>query len=80
MNDWKEYHDFLPGTSSSKVEAHVQGIDLKSQLYDKAADLWSKLTTEQLEGDNGVQMVVDVVYQRDFYLSLLRHMNAFTNF
>lgn len=66
VNDCKEYHESLPDASFNKVAANVQGIVLKSELYDEAADLCSELTNEQQKGDNGVQVIVDAVYQRDF--------------
>lgn len=64
--DWKEYHDSLPVNSANKISAAVQGLVLKSQLFGEAADLGNELPNDQLKGEDGVQKIVDAVYQREF--------------
>lgn len=66
VEDWKDFHDTLPENSPNKISAAVQGIILKSQLYGQAADQCSELTKEQLKSENGVQLIINAVYRRDF--------------
>lgn len=64
--DWKEYHDYLPDTSSNKLPLQIHAIALKSQLYGQAADLIAELRNEQLKSEDVVKLIVDAVYQADF--------------
>lgn len=64
--DWKKFHDYLPDSSFNKVSVAVQGIVLKSQLYGEAADFCSALSIDQLKQVDGLQLIIDTVYQRDF--------------
>lgn len=64
--DRKEFLESFLETSSNMVSVAVQGIVLKSKLYCEAAGLCSALSNEQLIYDNGVELIIDTVCQRDF--------------
>ena len=63
--DWKEYHDSLAENNPNKVSPNIQGIILKSQLFGQAEDLCSELTNEQLKEADGVNLIINKVYERD---------------
>lgn len=66
VEDWKEFNDALPDTSPNKIAAPLQGIVLKSQLYGQAADQCCEISKEQLRSADGVNLIVNAVYRRDF--------------
>lgn len=75
--DCKQYHDLLPEISSNKVFPAVQRIVLKSQLYEEAADLCSGSTNIKPRGGNGVDLIMDTFYQRDFFSAISETYGGF---
>ena len=50
---WKEFHDALPASNSNKIPSNLQGIVLKSQLFGRAQDLVSNISSEELRSAEG---------------------------
>ena len=63
--DWTEFHNSLPDGNTNKLEPNIQALVLKSQLYGQASDLCAELTTEELKSEDGVNHIVNTIYQRD---------------
>ena len=61
VEDWVAFHDSLPENSSKKMSKEVQGIVLKSQLFEQASDQCSELTKAQLKSVEVVNLIVNSV-------------------
>ena len=73
------FHDTLPNNSPNKIAPNLQGIVLKSQLFGQAADQCSELTREELRSENGVNLIVNAVYRRDFMSVISEAYGGFSN-
>lgn len=62
---WQMFHDALPDSNSNKIPLALQAICLKSQLYGRAKDLCSGISSQQLKGNGAVDLLLGTVYQRD---------------
>lgn len=62
---WQAYHNALPVNNSIRVPQELQGLVLKSQLFGRAKDLCAGITAEQLQSENGVDLIVQKVFKRD---------------
>ncbi len=62
---WQSFHDQLPDGNNNKIPVALQAICLKSQLFGRAKDLCAGITSDQLNGIEGVNRIVNAIYKRD---------------
>lgn len=62
---WQTFHNRLPESNSNKIQAALQAVYLKSQLYVRAKDLCSGISDSQLTEENAVDLIVGKIYQKD---------------
>lgn len=77
VQDRKEFQDSLPDVSPNKIPPQGKGIVLKSQLYGQASKQCAVVTKEQLRSKNGVNLIINAIYRRDFMSVILE---AYENF
>ena len=65
VRQWCRFHDGLSDANSNKITPVLRGICLSSQLYGRAKDLCIGLSSDQLSADNGVDMILAKIHQRD---------------
>lgn len=65
LSDWSEYHDILPSANANKVAKNLRGLQLKSQLFDRAADLIKDIPRDVLVSEKGADAIVADLYKRD---------------
>lgn len=79
IEEWVDYDESLPHTHTTKISKSIQGNILKSQLNCKAPNLCSALTKDELELDNGVNLIVNAIYQRDSLTVFSEAYEGFNN-
>ena len=74
---WQAFHNALPENNSNKIPLQFRAICLKSQLYGTGKDLCSGISDAQLLGENGVQLILNAIYQRDALTVVSEAFKAF---
>lgn len=78
VEDWKEFKDALPDNSLNKNSTTLQGTVLKFRLYSQTCNQCCKICREQLRSDNGIILIPNAVYRRNFTFAVSEAFEGFS--
>ena len=71
VRQWCRFHYGLPDANYNKISTPLRGICLSAQLFGHAKDLCICLSSVQLSSDDGVDLILNKIHQRDIQYQLL---------
>lgn len=61
----------------NEIPAQLEKVVLRSCLYGQAAGQCAEITNMQLRSENRVNLIINIVYRRDFMPSILEAYESF---